>query len=71
MQLSRYRAVAFLTFVLGCAAPQFTGSTVQAQSSNGVLREVYLNIDGNTVASLTSHPSFSRQPVAGDDSADL
>src|SRR5689334_2390849 len=32
------------------------------QSSNGVLREVYLNIGGSTVADLTSHPSFPSSP---------
>jgi len=36
--------------------------SLAAQSSNGVLREVYLGIGGNTVAELTSHPSFPSSP---------
>ena len=38
-----------------------TGALI-AQTSNGVLREVYLGIGGNTVAELTSHPSFPSSP---------
>src|SRR5687767_9728305 len=34
----------------------------RAQSSNGVLREVYLNIGGNTIPELTNHVSFPNNP---------
>jgi hypothetical protein len=33
-----------------------------AQSSNGVLREVYLGIGGNAVSDLLNHPSFPSSP---------
>jgi hypothetical protein len=36
--------------------------SARAQSSNGVLREVYLNIPGGAIADLTSHPSFPASP---------
>ena len=32
-------------------------------STNGVLREVYTNITGTAVASLTNHPSFPKNPA--------
>ena len=35
---------------------------VSAQQMNGVLREVYLNIPGNSVADLTNHSSFPASP---------
>ena len=40
-----------------CLAP-----TVRAQNSNGVLREVYLNIGGGSISDLTNHPSFPNSP---------
>src|SRR5262245_51477278 len=45
--------------------PVFLGLSLfdlAAQSSNGVLREVYLGIGGNAVSDLTSHPSFPSSP---------
>lgn len=35
---------------------------MEAQSSNGVLREVYLNIGGGAIADLTSNPAFPNSP---------
>ena len=33
-----------------------------AQTTNGVLREVYYNIGGSTVANLTSAPNYPARP---------
>jgi hypothetical protein len=61
MTTIRYRAalpaLAALALFL-CAGSRFA----LAQSTNGVLREVYLNIGGNAVSDLTSHPSFPSSP---------
>jgi hypothetical protein len=52
------RALFFLaTIVFGLSL-----ESASAQSSNGVLREVYLGIGGNAVSDLTSHPSFPSSP---------
>ena len=40
-----------------CLSPEAGG-----QSSNGVLREVYLNIGGGAISDLTNHPSFPDSP---------
>src|ERR1043165_1171204 len=34
----------------------------RSQTSNGVLREVYLNIPGGTIADLTGSPTFPASP---------
>src|SRR5262245_26304332 len=47
----------WIVFVLS-----FSLETLYAQSSNGVLREVYLNIGGNAVSDLTNNPSFPNNP---------
>src|SRR5262245_3331461 len=47
----------WIVFVLS-----FSLETLYAQSSNGVLREVYLNIGGNAVADLTNHPNYPASP---------
>src|SRR5436190_6127756 len=38
------------------------GSHAVAQSSNGVLREVYLNIGGSSLPDLTNNPAFPNGP---------
>src|SRR5947208_3785446 len=48
-------AVAGAVFALVCF-PVF------GQTSNGVLREVYLNIGGNAISDLTSSPNFPNNP---------
>src|SRR6266496_1025700 len=45
-----------LAFLLWFATGAF------AQSSNGILREVYYNISGSAVANLTSAPNFPGRP---------
>jgi len=62
MQLSRSRAVPTLTFTVCLACHLLLLLSLRAQSSNGVLREVYLNIGGNAITDLTSHPSFPDSP---------
>lgn len=55
---------AFAASFFGLAAFLFAGvSAVSAQSSNGVLREVYSNIAGNAITDLTSHPSYPSSPT--------
>ncbi|MBC8002266.1 MAG: lamin tail domain-containing protein, partial [Opitutaceae bacterium] len=44
-------------FLTLCLAPESRG-----QTTNGVLREVYLNIGGGAVSDLTNHPSFPDSP---------
>src|SRR5947207_5147981 len=45
-----------LVFLLCCSTGAF------AQSTNGILREVYYNISGSAVANLTSAPNFPARP---------
>ena len=45
-------------FVLGWLAPQSTF----AQASNGVLREVWLNISGTAVSDLTNNAAYPNSP---------
>jgi hypothetical protein len=40
----------------------FQPHSLEAQTSNGVLREVYLGIAGNAVSDLTSSPNFPNSP---------
>src|SRR5205809_1060853 len=47
-----------LLFVLGLMLP---GSSF-AQTSNGVLREVYLGIGGNAISDLLDAPNYSNSP---------
>src|SRR5437867_7452088 len=49
-------ARAVLVFALLCS------QSVLAQSSNGVLREVYLNIGGNAISDLVNSPTFPNNP---------
>ena len=50
--------------ILAAAAAAFSlfSPPVFAQPSNGVLREVYLNIAGNAISDLTSSPNFPNNP---------
>jgi len=48
--------------IVACLAVLVNESAVQAQ--NGVLREVYTNISGGSVANLTNHPSFPNSPAS-------
>jgi len=40
----------------------FAGSACAQTNSNGILREVYYNINGSAVANLTSAPKFPASP---------
>src|SRR6266496_2359694 len=53
------RAICAIAFsgLVGLACPRAT-----AQSSNGVLREVYLNIGGSTLPDLTNNAAFPNSP---------
>ena len=54
------RAICAIAFsgLLGLACSRAT-----AQSSNGVLREVYLNITGSSLPDLTNNPALRRQTL--------
>ncbi len=55
--LLRFHGIVLLASIAFHLAPP-----AAAQTSNGVLREVYSNIGGNSVADLTSHPSYPGSP---------
>src|SRR5262245_40553189 len=50
------------SLLLVTAALDFGIQPLAGQSSNGVLREVYLGIAGNAISDLTSHPNFPNSP---------
>lgn len=60
MKYCRLRPPSFVRFLL--AFHLFSAVGLNAQQSNGVLREVYLGIGGNAVSDLTGHPSFPNSP---------
>src|SRR5687768_6009208 len=63
MKQCRSRGAFFAPFALALVLLHFHARVASAQSSNGVLREVYSNIAGNTIGELTSHPSFPSSPT--------
>jgi hypothetical protein len=62
MKFSRALGVSVVVVSVVLASGSVGLPPAAAQSSNGVLREVYLNIGGNAISDLTSHPSFPDSP---------
>ena len=63
MKQCRSRGTSFASFALTLVLLHFDARVACSQTSNGVLREVYSNVAGNTIAELTSHPSFPSSPT--------
>src|SRR4051794_6065227 len=57
-----YKRAALLPAALPILIFALLSHRVSAQSSNGVLREVYLGIGGNAISDLTSSPNFPNNP---------
>jgi hypothetical protein len=57
-----YKRAALLPIALPILILALLSHRVSAQSSNGVLREVYLGIGGNAISDLTSSPNFPNNP---------
>jgi len=62
MKYCRIRGSARASFFLVSAVLGLSVPFASGQSSNGILREVYLGIGGNAVSDLTTHPSFPSSP---------
>jgi len=60
LSLFRVFARAFLLLTLFCSV------SIHAQSSNGVMREAWFNINGNLVSDLTNNPAFPNSPSLKD-----
>jgi hypothetical protein len=62
MKYCRFRGARCAPFLLVGVVLLAGLSPICAQQVNGVLREVYSNIAGNSIGDLTGHPSFPNSP---------